>query len=275
MVKVLTPEEMKARKALLQEPETPLELDYQSTDVGKREKPFSDLRKLSNEQLLDRLDQIDKQAILIKWRIWWEIRSRFKSDKLFGQYINELRNDSTHGNLVGSQQSINQFANAGKFCERHRITDLNQVGMQISSIYELSRPSNEEISRLVYREVKNKGYSYTEVKRRIEVAKAINQVPETINYNESKPESISEEKDRNVIEIEQSHVKKLEDLTPEMAEVSYRREEVMMLQENLAENEQISEEQIEHEILLFLTRYQFSPLKLIEILKKVISKLQS
>ena len=45
MVKVMTPEEMMARKALLQsEPESQVELDYQATTTGKKEKPFADLR---------------------------------------------------------------------------------------------------------------------------------------------------------------------------------------------------------------------------------------
>jgi hypothetical protein len=137
----------------------------------KLEQSFADMNRMPLEELVDRLEQIDNQATLIKWRIWWAIRQKFPSDKLFGQYIAELRM-TTHANCVGSQQEINRALNAGRFCEAHRITDLNSVGVLQSGIYELSRPVNDDIAPKIFRAVKNKGYPLAEIQRRIGEARA-------------------------------------------------------------------------------------------------------
>ena len=259
MVKVMTPEEMAARKALLQtEADIPLELDYQATETGKKEKPFADLRKLSNEQLLDRLDQVDKQATLIRWRIWWEIRSRFKSDKLFGQYINELRNDPAHANLVGSQQDINRCLHAGRFCELHRINDLTKIGVQISVIYELSRPQNDDVSRQIYKDVKNKGYSYADVKRKIEQAKALSQPPavETIDYSEPEPEQAEHEsRGRYLVEVEKGQVKA--EIMPEKPAMPEIRDDFAVMQEVIEEEEQAIEQVRQQPVQLDADKFEF------------------
>ena len=169
-------------------------LNRDSFVAEAKEKEFSqqypiwsldNLKKLSNEQLLDRLEQVDTQSTLIKWRILWTLRQRFLSDKLFGQYLADLKNSSTSYIIASSPQTITKSIQAGRFCEKHKITSLGEVGLRPSSIYALSRPIYEDISDSVFKQVKKKNLSNVEVERLLEQAKAISTVekqPIEINY---------------------------------------------------------------------------------------------
>jgi hypothetical protein len=151
-----------------------------STDVSKGNTSTSvvdywsasTLKKLSQEELLFRLDQVDNQATLMKWRIWWVIRQKYPSNVLFGQYISSLK-DTIHADCVNKQQDIHRSWTAGKFCERYNITDLNKAKISQSAIYELSRSSNEDISGGILSKVRGKNLGYKEVLRLIGEAKAI------------------------------------------------------------------------------------------------------
>lgn len=153
-----TPAEIAARKAFIAGADAAIAGDKWS---------LSDLKRLSVEDLLDRLEKIDNQATLMRWRIWWAIRQQFKSDKLFGQRIIELKDNPQYAPLLGSQQDINRALNAGKFCEKHGITDLDAIGLLKSSVYALSRPVNADVADKIFNDVKRKNLPNTEVERLI------------------------------------------------------------------------------------------------------------
>jgi len=136
---------------------------------------INQLSQMSNDDLMDRASQIDEQATLMTWKILWIIRQRFESDKLFGQYVEEYRANSTHGNSVGSQQAVNTAWLAGKFCETYKINNLSAVGVSKSVVYELSRPMNEEISGEVFKTIKarKEHITFYEVKRLLNQARSI------------------------------------------------------------------------------------------------------
>lgn len=160
---------------------------------------LGDLKKLTNEELLDRLERVSNGAVLMRWRIFWALRQHYASDKLFGQYIQELRENPAYANLVGTQQDIHRAWNAGKFCEKYRIDDITVVGLQISSIYALSRPSNADVAGKVFRKIERMVLPNTarttlpnvEVERMLYEAKAITvqkepeqKEPERITYEQ-------------------------------------------------------------------------------------------
>jgi hypothetical protein len=174
MVKFKTPDEIEARRAFIAGADKD-GIIQQQDDIFS----FSGLKKLSNEELIDRLEQVDNQATLIKWRILWALRQRFASDKLFGQYIAELK--STRAICAGRHQEINRALHAGRFCEKHRITNLGSVGLLQSAVYALSRPANEAIADEVYKQIKHKNIPVKDVERYIEQAKAVSTIDQPEN----------------------------------------------------------------------------------------------
>lgn len=172
VTKFKTPKEIEERAAFIAGANAALAGDNWS---------FGDLKKLTNEELLDRLERVSNGAVLMRWRIFWALRQHYASDKLFGQYIQELRENPAHANLVGTQQDIHRAWNAGKFCEKHRIDDITIVGLQISSVYALSRPSNADVADKVFRKIERAvlpntartTLPNTEVERMLYEAKAI------------------------------------------------------------------------------------------------------
>jgi hypothetical protein len=246
------------------------------------EQSFSELKKLNKEELIDRLEQVDNQATLIKWRIWWAIRQKFPSDKKFGQYIAELREDPTHANCVGSQQEINRMLNAGRFCEAHRINDLRRIGISQSALYELSRPANGDISKKIFQSVKGKGYPFLEIQRRIAQERAVLTVgtsPSMMDYDQPVTQPVERRSPytvdvvKNVAQVE--HQEPEEELSPEMAEVVERHETVAIMQENIEAEVKNTDDEIVSAILKFIAWYKLSPMKMIGILQLVIKRLQS
>jgi hypothetical protein len=145
-------------------------------------------------QYADRQDVLNRQYMIIKWRICMLIRDKFDSDKLFGQHMIEFREKNpTHPLSVCSQQTFNKWVNAARFCEEHRITDLNTVKLYPESIYALSAPRHKEIAEEVYKEVRKKNMSAADVKRLIEQRMSVftiekqqpAQEPEKIDYSGS------------------------------------------------------------------------------------------
>ena len=141
---------------------------------------FDNLKKLSNDELIERIEQVDAQALIIKWRIWWTLRQRFKKNVEFGHYVAKLRENPDYAHIVGSQQNINCAIHAGKFCEKHKITSLDKVGVLRTVIYELSKPINEDIADGLYKQIKHKNMPVIEVQRLIAQAKAVNTEPQPV-----------------------------------------------------------------------------------------------
>lgn len=206
MVKFRTSEEMEARRAFIESADR--------ENIIKHHEPilsFSDLKNLKNDELVDRLEEIEDQALIIKWRILWELRKRFKSDKLFGQYIAELK--ATRAICVGnSTQDINRSIHAGKFCTQHNITNLLSVGLSQSSVYILSRPINESVANDVYIKIKNKNLPIKEVERFVEQAKAVSTIKQTNKINEIDYEQ-KNEKEEIIESISLEHLKFKSEIT--------------------------------------------------------------
>jgi len=190
MVKFKTPNEIEARRAFIAGAD-------KDGIIQQRESiwSFSDLKKLSNDELINRLEQIDNQAMLMRWHILWVLRQRFPSDRIFGQYIAELR--ATRTICAGSHQEVNRALHAGRFCEKHRITDLTSTGLLQSAVYVLSRPANEHVADEVYKKIKNKNVQVKEVERLLEQAKAVS----TIEQQPQQPVKIDYESESTKLQL--------------------------------------------------------------------------
>ena len=113
-----------------------------------------DLAGLSLNDLAAQYAEIDQQSNLLKGNILLEARSRFPSDKEFGQWI------STHSLCVGSQQSRNRLMHLADFFSEGRDMD----GIAITAAYEISAPVNRDKALTVYNEVRGKNLTVKEVK---------------------------------------------------------------------------------------------------------------
>jgi hypothetical protein len=147
---------------------------------------FNNLKKLTEEQLIDRLTQVDNQATLIRWRILAELRSRFPSDKLFGKYVATQEIFTSK-----SSSAIYHECNAGRWCINNKVIDLNRLGIKKSVVYMLASPKNKDISNKLFIKLKNQHYSISEVEKIIEQERSITiekeaeiQESELITYHE-------------------------------------------------------------------------------------------
>jgi len=109
---------------------------------------------LSIEELALQYLEIDRQSHLLKGKILLEARTRFQSDKEFGQWV------STHSLCVGSQQSRNRLMHLASFFDDNR----DMTGIAITAAYEISSPANEAKAAEVYKEVYGKNLSVKKVK---------------------------------------------------------------------------------------------------------------
>ena len=121
--------------------------DYQADIVP-------DLAALSLDDLAGQYAEIDQQSNLLKGNILLEARSRFPSDKDFGQWI------STHSLCVGSQQSRNRLMHLADFFSDGR----DMEGIAITAAYEISAPVHRDKALPVYNKVRGKNLSVKEVK---------------------------------------------------------------------------------------------------------------
>jgi len=136
------------------------------------------LSKLSIEELALQYIEIDRQSHLLKGKILLEARSRFQSDKEFGQWV------STHSLCVGSQQSRNRLMHLARFFDDNR----DMTGITITSAYEISSPANEDKAAEVYKEVYGKNLPVKKVKElfRGEVKKVVkSRKRTTLKYKEN------------------------------------------------------------------------------------------
>lgn len=131
------------------------------------------LKKLTVQQLENKLEEVEEQSTLIKWRIWWAIRQKFDSDRLFGEHINELRLNSTRPGWPSSPRDISRSIAAGRFCEKHRISDLNTVRIYKESIYLLMSLKDEGIAGKILSEIRRRHTEPTAVRKMIDDATTV------------------------------------------------------------------------------------------------------
>jgi hypothetical protein len=133
---------------------------------------LTDLNKLSKNQLIDRLEQIEGQGYLMKCRILWELRQRFASDKLFGQYLNEIRS-ATSPAWDSSSSDISRSIATGRFCDQHKISDLTKAKIYKGAIYALSMMPDKESAVKILTDIRHKNVPVKDVERMIEQSKAV------------------------------------------------------------------------------------------------------
>jgi hypothetical protein len=157
--------------------------DYQADIVP-------DLAGLSLDDLAIQYAEIDQQSNLLKGNILLEARSRFPSDKEFGQWV------STHSLCVGSQQSRNRLMHLADFFSDGR----DMEGIAITAAYEISAPVNRDKALTVYNKVRGKNLSVKEVKDLLSEGSA--KRIEKINPKEETIKKIGDEKDTQIVAID-------------------------------------------------------------------------
>jgi hypothetical protein len=283
---VLTPADIAVREALIRG-------EGQDIQAPDNLWSISALKNLSNEDLLFRLKSIDNQYTVMRWRIWWAIRQHFKSDKLFGQYLNELREDSKYAELIGSQTEIYRAYCAGKFCEKWKISSLSDAKIPRTAIYVLARQT-DDISDAIYGEIKHSArrrFMLEEVERLIEQKRAVLTIESTlappverIDYGGEKRgvevkdgiaqdgELLEQQEDARPV-IEHEHVKPVPPTMPEATtkaqvfEYTPRPAPISIKTTDEATNDQIADE-----IMDFVQRYQLRWDRLIAVFQLCIEK---
>jgi hypothetical protein len=148
-----------------------------------------DLAALSLDDLAIQYAEIDQQSNLFKGNILLEARSRFPSDKEFGQWI------STHSLCVGSQQSRNRLMHLADFFSDGR----DMEGIAITAAYEISAPVHQDKALTVYNEVRGKNLSVKEVKSLLAEGSA--KRIEKINSKVEEIKNIDDEVNRVAIDL--------------------------------------------------------------------------
>jgi len=140
--------------------------------IGFVVEPIRTLRDLSIDQLLDKWEHLDNDVLSIKWRLAMLISDKFKdkSKNAFGDFLRNLRESRPDLAFCKVNNStLFRYARAARFCEKYRITNLNEAGISPSAIYALSTVENEKIvdERFFKKHIKNQNLSVDEVKRLI------------------------------------------------------------------------------------------------------------
>jgi len=165
-LKVKTPEQAQAQIEFINE--------VNRNQLQEQESIWSldGLNKLEPDELVARLDAVESQSYLIKWRILWALRQKFASDKLFGQYLNDIR-DSSAPEWLSSPRDISRSIAAGRFCEQHGINNLRDAAIYKGSIYALSVMDDGKEAKRILAQIKKKNIAVNEVYRLIEQTKAV------------------------------------------------------------------------------------------------------
>jgi hypothetical protein len=238
---------------------------------------LDNLNKLNNDELIDRLQQVENQSMLIKWRILWMLRQRFPSDKVFGQYLADLKNSATRYIIASSPQTITKSIQAGRFCERHKITSLEEVSLLPSSIYALSRPIYEDVSDSVFKQVKEKNLPNVEVERLLEQAKAVS----TIEQQPQQPVEIDYERDftelnfiqdTNNIDLQQEITEA--DSYAHIPETNHHRR-MTILATLPPLNDEISNDEMIAEVRLLCSQFMSPVFKIIPLIKLFMNQLSA
>lgn len=120
-------------------------------------------------------DAIIDQAKMMIWHICLRIREMYPSDKLMGEYLSDLKTrNPAHPLSVGStQQTRNKWANAARWCNEMNIKSLPEVGLTQQAVFILSAPTNKDIAKQVFQEIKQKHVPSSVIERRIAELKAV------------------------------------------------------------------------------------------------------
>ena len=116
---------------------------------------LTQISKLSNDEIIDRIEAIESQSWLLKARLLWELRKRYPSDREFGQYIKTWLNSTRH--LVASSQSqITNLVTIGRFCEQARIDDMSSIKVYQKSLLALAQLEDLDVAKQILRKIIHK-----------------------------------------------------------------------------------------------------------------------
>ena len=163
---IKTKEEIEARKAGVQNineyeefkkgAEKDLPLSNKSTASSIEKTQLSELSKLDEWQLADKFEQLDGDYHLLKWNIASLIKGKFKSDKLYGQFLQELRDRyPSHPLCMIKTATLRRYYKAAEICNTLKILNLKAVGLSPTIIYELGELKNKEKLEDIYNQIKN------------------------------------------------------------------------------------------------------------------------
>jgi len=114
------------------------------------------LNKLNAWELADKFEKVDGDYHLLKWRIVLLIKKKFKSDKLYGQFLQELRDKyPTHPLCTIKTSTLRRYYKAAEICNTLKIDNLKVVGLSPTVIYELGELKNEDKLNDIFQKIKN------------------------------------------------------------------------------------------------------------------------
>lgn len=154
--------EIEARKAGIQEIneyqefKNGAEKDIPPSNKYVEKTRLSELSKLNEWQLADKFEQLDSDYHLLKWRIAFLIKEKFKSSKLYGQFLQDLRDKHpSHPLCMIKTATLRRYYKAAEICDTLKIENLKSVGLSPTIIYELGELKNKEKLEEIYNRIKN------------------------------------------------------------------------------------------------------------------------
>ena len=154
--------EIEARKAGIQEIneyqefKNGAEKDIPPSNKSVEKTQLSELSKLNEWQLADKFEQLDSDYHLLKWRIAFLIKGKFKSSKLYGQFLQDLRDKHpSHPLCMIKTATLRRYYKAAEICDTLKIENLKSVGLSPTIIYELGELKNKEKLEEIYNRIKN------------------------------------------------------------------------------------------------------------------------
>lgn len=244
------------------------------TDIQETIWSLSDLKQLTPDQVMDRIEQIDNQAMLYKWRLYWALRQKFPSNIEFGHYLSALR-ERPHSPIIESQQVINRYINAGRFAEQHKIGSLDQAGVKPSVIYLLSQPQNKAIADAIFRDIRRKNMLHKDVQRMLEQSRAVatlttedrpTAIEGEVIREETPTQAVAESEEQAeqiVSKLMRSIIEDETERKPEAVPVISRRRE-LLLELSEMDNSGVDEDEIQEDYELLDRSYRRNDLKLSE-----------
>jgi hypothetical protein len=201
----------------------------------------------------------------MRWRLAMLIRDKFKSHKLYGQWLIDFRTKNpSHVLSVTPQQTLNRYARAARFCDKFRIYDLRASGILPTSIYLMAKPENEEIvNERFLRQIKRRSLPVPEVERLLYQAKAI----EGEFTEEAKP--VVAEK----VIVPPARSEELNMRVIDQAPVKHFEEEGQSVLSYPIEN--LSQDEIAYQILNYCEKFNLGSIKLVAVLQIAIKELQN
>jgi len=124
------------------------EFEVQHKEVAGIDVSTQALQELTVNELADKWNQLEDDYILLKWKLVRLISDKFTSKKEFGHFLQQLRIANPNNALcMINQCTFYRYARAAWFCDKFKISDLKEIGISPTSIYELSEVKKRNSSR--------------------------------------------------------------------------------------------------------------------------------